>query len=182
MIALLLARVPARAYWLLAGAALVGGAYFLGCAQEAELASRRMTEYKGRQVAAAQAIVQKEVQVVTQTETVYRDRIQKIYVRGAEIEKSITPFVQPADDARCVVNTGLVRILDAAWAGHAAGPAADSDREPATVSLSDVAAVEAGNAMSCHAWREQVLGWRDFYAGQQQALNGFTGAWYGVAP
>ena len=153
MIALLLARVPAWAYWFIAYLAALGASYYLGYSQEAHRAAQRMAEYKNQQVAAAQVIVQKEVQVVTKTETVYRDRIQKIYIQGAQIEKLVTTFVQPADDARFSVNAGFVRIIDAAWAGAPDGPAFDSDREPASITVSAIAAVEAGNATSCLAWR-----------------------------
>lgn len=70
-----------------------------------------------------------------------------------------------------------MRVLDAAWSGDPVGPASDSGREPAGVPLAAIAAIEAGNATSCRAWREQALGWRNFYAGQQVAINGKAGAW-----
>ena len=91
--------------------------------------------------------------------------------------------VSVATVARVLNHTGPVRdetrqrVLDAAWSGDPAGPASDSDREPADVPLDAIAAAEVGNATSCRAWREQALGWREFYAGQQVAINGKAGAW-----
>ena len=74
-------------------------------------------------------------------------------------------------------NAGFLPNIDAAWAGNAVGPAADSDRALAGVPLSEVAAVEVGNVSSCRAWRKQALGWRAFYAGQQVAINEKSGEW-----
>ena len=64
-----------------------------------------------------------------------------------------------------------MRLYDAAWSGEAAGPAADSDREPAGVSLAQVAEVDIFNATSCRAWREIALGLREHYTGLQSVTN-----------
>lgn len=180
MMAWLVARFSGRqiaAGFVLCVIVALGASYQLGRIHEARVGAAAMADYKAHEVAAAKVIIQKEVQVVTKTEVEYRDRIQKIYVQGATVEKSIPEYVQPADDLHFGVNAGFVRIFEGAWAGHVDGPAEDSDREPAAVSLSELAAVEAGNATSCRAWREQALGWRAFYAGQQIAINGAAGAW-----
>lgn len=177
--------MPGWAPWLAGGVAalaLLGGAYGLGRVQEARIGAAALADYK---VAQAQQVVTKivtQVKVVKEVETVVRDRIVKIYVQGAKIEKAIPDYVQPVDDARFAVNAGFLRIVDAAWTGSPPGPAVDSDREPAGVPLSAVAAVEAGNATSCRAWREQALGWRDFYAKQQVVFNGKAGDWYHPPP
>lgn len=136
------------------------------------------TAYVLAEAAASTKIVEAQVKVVTKVETVYRDRIQKIYVQGEKIATLIPNYVLPADDARYGVSTGFVRVVDAAWSGAAPGPADDSDREPAGVPLSAIAEVEAHNATSCLAWRAQALGLRTFYAGQQEAVNGEKPAWY----
>lgn len=173
-----LTNVPTWVWLILAELLIVGTTYHLGRSHERKLADAEMAAYKAAQVAQTVVITKKEIQVVTEIQVEYRDRIKEIYITGAEIEKHIKDFVTPADDARFGVNTGFVRNLDAAWAGQPAGPAADSDRESAAVPLSEVAAVEAANATSCRAWREQTLGWRDFYARQQVAINGRAGDWY----
>lgn len=183
MIALLaaraaLGRMPIWAYGVLAGLAVVGTSYHLGRTHERKLADVEMAECKGKQVAATKVIVQKEVQVVTKTEIVYRDRLQKIYVQGAQIEVDIPKYIKPADDQLFAVNAGFVRVIDGAWSGLLDGPAQDADREPAGVPLSAIADVEVGNATSCRAWRDKVIGWRAFYAGQQGAINGKVGDWY----
>lgn len=183
MIALLavravLSRIPAWAWCVLAGLAVVGGSYHMGRSHERKLADAEMVEYKNKQVIQTVKIVKGETQAVIKTEIEYRDKIKKIYIQGAEIEKHITDYVQPVDDVRFAVNAGFLRDIDAAWAGVPVGPAVDSDREPSGIPISAIAAVEAGNATSCLAWREQALGWREFYHDQQVVINGAAGAWY----
>lgn len=168
--------LPAPAKWA-AAAALLAAVYGFGRLQEARRGADAMSDYIGKQAAQGVRIIERQAKTVTVTETKYRDRIQKIYLQGATIENNIPTYIQPADVDRFAVNAGFVRVLDAAWSGAAAGPAADSDREPAGVPLDEVAAVESHNATSCRAWREQAIGWREFYAGQQVAINGKAGAW-----
>jgi len=162
-------------------AAMVAAAFsiwLLGDLHGHKVAGEAHNEYVMKQAAQTVAIVKKQTKVVIQTETVYRDRIQKIYVKGAQIENSIPSLVPPADDAKFAVSAGFLRVLDAAWAGDTTGPAAESDHEPAGVPISEIATSEARNATSCHAWREQALRWRKFYADQQTAINGTSPTWY----
>lgn len=173
-----LARIPPWAYWTLLAVLVVGGSYGLGRIHEARRGAAALATYKEKAAIQTVRIERIAGEVVVKTEIVYRDRIVKIKEQGAKIEKAIPDYVQPADDARFAVNAGFLRVIDGAWAGEVAGPASDSDREPSTIPLSAVAAVEVANATSCRAWREQALGWRNFYAGQQQAFNGAAGAWY----
>lgn len=159
--------------------ALVAGAagYGAGRVHEARKSAGQLAEYKEQAAQKTVKIVEKQVEVVTKTEVVYRDRIQKIYLKGEQIETQIPVYIKPADELVFAVNTGFVRVLDAAWAGQAPGPAADADREPAGVPLGEIATAQVENATVCHAWREQALGWRRFYADQQQAINGAPGEW-----
>ncbi|WP_211462082.1 hypothetical protein [Collimonas silvisoli] len=108
---------------------------------------------------------------MTQTQIKYVDRINAIYVKGEEVEKQVPIYITQADNDRVAVNAGFVRLYDAAWSGDDPGPAADSDREPAGVSLAQIAAVNAGNATSCRAWRELALGLREYYARLKVVTN-----------
>lgn len=168
--------LPAYAKWI-AAAVLIAAAYGVGRLHEARRGADAMIDYQAKQAAQSVRIIERQGKVVTVTETKYRDRIKTIYVKGEQIENSIPTYIQPADLDRFAVNAGFVRLLDAAWAGEAVGPARDSDREPAGVPLDEVAATEARNATSCRAWRDQAIGWREFYAGQQVAINGQAGTW-----
>jgi hypothetical protein len=166
--------------WWARWAALAGlcvATYGTGRLQEARRGADAMLAYVGKQAAQTARIGQLQAKVVTVVETKYRDRIQHVYEEGKQIEVEIPKYITLADDQLFAVNAGFVRVVDAAWSGDPAGPAADSDRGPAGVPLDRIAEVEAGNATSCRAWREQALGWRAFYAGQQVAVNGRAGDW-----
>lgn len=168
--------VPAWARWA-AVLALCVAAYGTGRIQEARRGADAMLAYVGKQAAQTAVITKKQVQVVTQVETKYRDRIQVIYKEGKQIEDHIPEIVTPDIDQRLPLPAGFVRVLDAAWTGEPLGPATESDREPAAVPASVVVANETDNATSCRVWRKQALGWREFYARQQVAINGKPGTW-----
>ena len=108
---------------------------------------------------------------MTQTEIEYRDRIQKIYIQGKTIEKEVPVYVTQADNSRCTVNAGFLRSYNAAWANEPAGPAAESDRGPAGVSLAEVGETDAFNATVCLAWREKAIGLEAFYGRLQTATK-----------
>ena len=146
---------------ILAGAAVTLLA--IGWMQGERAAGEAHRAYVNAQAARTVAIGRAQIRVVQQVEVQYRDRIRTVYVQGESIEHTIPQLVTPDDMVRFGVHVGFVRLFDAAWSGDTPGPAEDADREPATVSLADVADVEVANATSCRAWREQALGWRTFY-------------------
>jgi hypothetical protein len=134
-------------------------------------AGQRHIEYVTAQAARTVAIGQAQTKVVIQTEIKYRDRIQKIYLKGEEIEKQVPVYVTAADSAVYGVNAGFVRAYNAAWSGDDPGSAADTDREPAGIPLADIAEADAHNATSCRAWREQAIGLREFYGNLKAATD-----------
>ncbi|MBX9900797.1 MAG: hypothetical protein K2Y28_08445 [Burkholderiaceae bacterium] len=145
--------------------------FLLGQLHGERIAGEKHIEYVSAQAAQSVKIVKAQAKVVVETQVKYVDRIKKIYIKGEIIEKQVPIYVTQSDNAACVVNTGFVRVHDAAWTNTIAGPAADTDREPVAVSLAEVAETEAHNATSCHAWREQALGWREFYKRLKEATN-----------
>lgn len=162
--------LPWWARWLclaVAGAAL----YVLGMLQGERTAGQTHIDYLAAQAGRTVAIVKAQEKVVVQTEIKYRDRIKTVYVKGEEIEKLVPVYVTRDDDDRFGVNAGFVRSYNAAWSGEPAGGGADADREPAGIPLSEIAEVDAHNATVCLAWREQALGWREFYEGLRALKN-----------
>jgi hypothetical protein len=149
-----------------AGASL----FFLGVLHGTTTEGQKHLDYLAAQARQTAVVVAKQVQIVHEVEVQYRDRIRTIYATGEKNVDAVPQLVTAADNQQCTINAGFVRLYDAAWAGSVAAPAAESDREPAAVSLADVAATDAENAASCHAWREQALGLRDFYQ-RLRALN-----------
>ena len=162
--------LPRWSAWLVAA---TGGAllYVLGMLHGERAAGQQHVDYITAQAARGIAIAKAQTKVVLQTEIKYRDRIKTVYVKGEEIEKLVPVYVTRADDDRYGVNAGFVRSYNAAWAGEPAGPASDTDREPAGIPLSDVAEADAFNATACRAWREQALGWREFYSELKSATR-----------
>ncbi len=168
--------MPAWSKWL-ALAALCLSAYAAGRVQEARHAADAMAERAAGQAARTVRIAQAQARAVTVSGDQYRNRIRNIFERGAAIEAAIPTHIQPADSRLFAVPAGLVRVLDAAWSGTDPGPAAGSDRESAAVPVDQLAGIEAGNATTCRAWREQALFWRVYYARLQRAVNGKAGEW-----
>lgn len=156
---------------LLLYALMIAVVFCLGDMQGERRAGQVHLDYVARQATQTVAIGRAQTKVVIQTETKYRDRIQKIYLQGETIEKQVPIYVTPADDGGYGVNTGFVRAYNAAWSGDAAGPAADADRGPAGIPLAEVAEADAHNATSCRAWREQAIGLREFYKNLKMATE-----------
>ena len=177
--------LPTWAPWAAAAlifSAIIAGSYGMGRVHEARVGAEMLAKYKAKQGTQTVRIVERQVEVKTVVQTKYVDRIKKIYVQGAIIENDIPKYITPADADRFAVNAGFVRVLDASWTGDPPGPALDSDREPSAIPIDGIASVQAANATSCRAWREQVYGWRDFYARQQVAINGKSGDWARSVP
>jgi len=123
-------------------------------------------DLKSYQAAVATAnakLVQAQAQVVTKVEVRYRDRIKIVKEKGDTLIKEIPVYVTPQDTAHFGVNIGFVRLYNAAFSRIPAGAPAQSDREPARISLIDVARTTAFNATVCQQWQAQALGWRQFY-------------------
>ena len=156
---------------LLTLASVAASVFALGVMRGERWAGERHIDYVTRQAAQTVAIARAQAEVVVRTEIKYRDRIQKIYVKGEEIERQVPIYVTPADSAACSVNAGFVRAYNAAWTGDSAGAAEGADREPSGVSLAAVAEADAHNAASCRVWREQVLGFREFYSNLKLATD-----------
>jgi len=174
---LLTTVIPPWARWL-ALLALAASCYSLGRLHEARHDAEAREADASARATQVVTVVKKEVQVVTQTETVYRDRIQKIYVQEKQLEADIPTHISIDTDRLFAIPAGFLRVAGAGWDGTAAGPADDSDSGPSGLRFSELARIEVSNAASCRIWREQALGWRVFYAGQQIAINGKVGGWF----
>lgn len=143
--------------------ALVLATYRAGMLHGERVAGQTHIDYVSAQAAQSVKVAQAQMKVVIETQVKYVDRIKTIYKQGEIIEKQVPIYITAADNAGCTINAGFVRIHDAAWTGEPAGSAASTDREPAGVSLAEVAETNAFNATACFAWREQALGLREFY-------------------
>jgi|GEM_PF-1969206 len=156
---------------LAAVAVLAGALFLLGQIHGERVAGEFHNDYITRQAGQMVAIAKAQTKVVIETQTVCKDRFINVYKQGEKNEKDASVLVTASDSAACTVNAGFVRSYNASWAGNDVGPPTDTDREPAGLSLTEVAETTAHNATSCLAWREQALGLREFYKQLQAVTN-----------
>lgn len=156
-------KVIALLFVIVFGAGVITGISFAG---------QPLVDYVQKEAEQTAQLTEQQAEVITKTEIVYRDRIQKIYIKGETIEKQVPVYITVSDNDRYGVNAGFVRLYNAAWQNSDTGSAKDFDREPAGIPLSDIAEVNAHNAKSCLAWREIALGTREAYQAIQSVVNG----------
>lgn len=73
----------------------------LGARARGAPGSDALADYLASQGARGMAIGQAQAKVVVRTEIEYRDRIEKIYLKGEVIEKQVPAYVTAADNAEC---------------------------------------------------------------------------------
>jgi len=131
-----------------------------------------LTEYQQSQTAATVETIRVVEKIVTDVQTVYVDRIRVRKEKGDVIVQKVPEYIMVVDDAACELRAGFVRVHDSAARNEPPQPPADSDRAPGGVALSEATAVVAENYSTCHRWREQVLGWQEFWTRYSGALEG----------
>lgn len=137
--------------------------YMLGMLHGERVAGQAHIDYISAQAAQSVKVAQAQAKIVIETQIKYVDRIKTIYKQGETIEKQVPIYITADDNAGCTINTGFVRMQNAAWTGEPAGPATSADREPSGIPLAEVAETNAYNATACIAWREQALTLRELY-------------------
>lgn len=154
--------IPGWAKWL--ALALVALAlYGLGRADGSRIEGAKFADFKAEQATATTKIYAARVEILRDIEVRYVERAAKIIRQVETIEKEVRVYVTQADDDRCQLNAGFLRVHNAAWSGADPPAAGESDREPAGVSLADAAEVSVHNAGACRQWREQALALRLAY-------------------
>ncbi|USN16367.1 hypothetical protein PLUTO_00510 [Luteibacter phage vB_LflM-Pluto] len=98
----------------------------------------------------------------TQVETKIVHDIQVVREKGDTIVKEVTKYVTPADDARCVLNNGFVRVHDAAAQGEPLDAPEDSDGAGSDVVPSQAVAVVANNYKLCRADQVKLTGLQEW--------------------
>lgn len=150
--------VPSWCYWILALLAFCLGCEIHGArrVQAKWDAERRSAAQVAHAVAAAQDVVLR--QVVTN----YVDRVKTITVQGETRVKEVPIYVTAQDDAACSINTGFVRMWNAANTSTVISPdPSGADDAPSGVSLSDTASQHAREAIYTHQLEEQLIALQD---------------------
>lgn len=101
--------------------------------------------------------------VTIKYETIFVDRVKKIYIKGNETIREVPVYVTKEDDRACELRNGFVRMYDASLRGEAPGPAADSDRAAAGIELSRATETIVANNTELLACRARLDGWQKFY-------------------
>ncbi len=153
----------------LLGLAATAFSFGVGCAGSLYYKPRIQKErsalvhYKAQLTTTHAQLIEAQAKVVIQTEIQYCDRIKIVKEKGDTIIKEVPIYVTQADTNHFGVNVGFVRHYNAAFTGEPAGVTTKLDREPASISLTELAEVNAFNANVCWQWREQALGLKAFY-------------------
>lgn len=137
--------------------------FVLGVMHGERSAGQRHIDYIEAQAAKSIAIVKRHQGIVAKAEVKMLDRVNVIYKQGEEIEKLIPIYITGLDDQRFSVSNGWVRLYDSAFSGEPPIAATELDHEPSELPISAISEVNTHNATACRQWREQALGWREFY-------------------
>lgn len=120
--------------------------------------------------------VQIEIQRVVQekitylTNTVYVDRIKEVKIKGDTIYVKVPEYITKEDDAACTIRNGFTRVWNSALTNTIPGPADETDRADAGVSLTEVAENHTANTTTCLIYKERALAWEK-WAKEQKAAS-----------
>lgn len=117
-----------------------------------------------------------ELEAQGQIETVkvitkYVTKIVEVEKHGQEIQSQIPTYVTSNDNARCVINTGFVRIHNSAAGEEIPDTSGVTNETPSGVALSTVASTVAGNYTSCRANAEQLKSLQEWVLKQEKVMN-----------
>lgn len=158
---------------LLVGAALAVLAVLLAVAYGSGWKARdaEAQRVKVEQAKAEQRLLERTVTISQDVGVEVEQRAVEIRERTRVIKEQVPVYVTREADARCDVPAGFVQLHDAAAAGATPSPAQSPDA-PSGVAISSVAETVVDNYGTCLEWRNQVLGWQDWYS----RLQGLRGA------
>jgi hypothetical protein len=134
--------------------------------------------------AAALKVAQAHVAAVTAAQAkasatvmaAYTPAVAAIAANATTLTKEIPAYVTPKDDAGCTLNTGAVRLLDAAAGGLPAVPDAPSsaDDAPSGVALSTLVTTDVSNDAAALENADQLAALQAWVRAQQAAWNART--------
>lgn len=157
-------------------AGVIAGGYAMNVWHEAQDAKalRKQVAEANRQIEREQAS-DASTQATGEAVAVAVDRVQW---RTRTLIKEVPVYVTPETDRSYGdLPLGFVRLHDAAALGTAPVPFGTGKSSDTSGGVAPSAAVGtiADNYGTCHVWREQVIGWQDWYRSQ-------SALWSGVAP
>lgn len=125
-----------------------------------------------REIVKTNDVIKVEQKSDQATQTVATDvakSVDRVQIVTRDIIKEVPVYVTVEANNRCTITDGFVRLHDAAASATAPVPysAGQSADAAAGIEASAVAATVADNYGTCNVWKEQVLGWQQWYASQR---------------
>lgn len=146
------------------------GAFAAGTVSGGWVVAKFLEQDKITAINEARAQEREQFKLVIRTETEIQERIVKVREKGKEIVREIPVIVTKEVEKACPSGLpyGFVRLHDAAARNSAPGPTASSDAAPAGVTLAQASETVSDNYTECHVWRQQVIGWQQYYKDLQR--------------
>jgi hypothetical protein len=145
--------------------------YAFGRVDGYAIAAKELADYKVQLADAVIRLQTAQAQVVTETQTVVQEKIRIVKEKGDVVIREVPIYISVETDRQFPLSNGFVRVHDAAASGEAAGSAAGTDGQAATVTASFAAETIASNYTECRKLAEQVIGWQAFYQKLQNTAN-----------
>jgi hypothetical protein len=146
---------------------IVGGLYFVYSKGEEHIQIQWDAE-KIKIAAEIKVLKDKADIITTVVETKYVERIKIVKQKGDTIYVKVPEYITQADNDRCVINLGAVRVWNAAIENNIPAPANETDRGPANISLAEVVANAATNFTTCNLYIEQNKGLKQWIVEQRK--------------
>lgn len=98
-------------------------------------------------------------------------KTNKIQYRTREVIRYVPQVITPETDRRYPLPYSALRLYDSSLGlSELAGASGEPDDAPAPIATSNAFAIIAANNGECLGWREQVIGWQQFWT-EQKALQ-----------
>jgi hypothetical protein len=160
--------IRAGLYALLA-AALVGA----GIVQGLRIAAHDRSAEIAEQLSESRKVIARQSAVTEKVITQYRDRVQIQQGVATTIEKEVTRYVESKPLAlACLLDSGWVRLHDAAAAGVVPKAASDPDAAGAGIASTEALRTVTGNYSSYHQVADRLSALQAWVRGQYEATNG----------
>jgi hypothetical protein len=112
-------------------------------------------------------IERKAAEVSTKAEATQVAAQEKIRTVTKVITKEIPVYVTKQSDSSCTIPNGFVRLHDSSAKSELPPTPSISDGTSSGVTLSEVTETITDNYGTCNGWREQLIGWQNWYTEQK---------------
>lgn len=111
-------------------------------------------------------------EITTQVVTKYVDRVQIVKGKTNVIIKKVPEYITKESDAKCVINNGFVKLLDASAKNEVPESTGTTNDTPTNIKLSGVAESVTRNYGTYYEISEQLKSLQDWVRQQKELDNG----------